>query len=79
MSKASDDLLAFKDYDDFADSPQISVNSPKKVIENGRPKSFNVSQNKICEKENLYCRIRTIHNAEGVNVSNRVLSAILQH
>lgn len=31
MSSATDDLLAFKDYEDYGESPQISVNSPKKI------------------------------------------------
>lgn len=31
MSKSPDDLLAFNDFENFGESPEISVNSPKKV------------------------------------------------
>lgn len=31
MSKSSDNLLAFNDFENFGESPEISVNSPKKV------------------------------------------------
>lgn len=31
MSKATDDLLAFNDFENYGESPEISVNSPKKV------------------------------------------------
>lgn len=40
MASASSDLLAFKDYEDYGESPQISVNSPKKVSNNGKRNSF---------------------------------------
>lgn len=30
MSNNTDDFLAFKDFEDYGDSPQISVNSPIK-------------------------------------------------
>lgn len=30
MSNNTDDFLAFKDYEDYGESPQISVNSPIK-------------------------------------------------
>lgn len=36
MASATSDLLAFKDYEDYGESPQISVNSPKKVSFNGK-------------------------------------------
>lgn len=35
MASSASNLLAFKDYEDFGESPQISVNSPKKVTFNG--------------------------------------------
>jgi hypothetical protein len=35
MSSATSNLLDFKDYEDYGESPQISVNSPKKVSNNG--------------------------------------------
>jgi len=34
MSKATDELLAFNDFENFGESPEISVNSPKKVTFN---------------------------------------------
>lgn len=39
MASATDELLAFKDYEDYEDSPTISVNSPKKITKNGKRKS----------------------------------------
>lgn len=35
MASATSNLLAFKDFEDYDESPQISVNSPKKVSNNG--------------------------------------------
>jgi len=34
MSKETDDLLAFNDFENFGESPEISVNSPKKTSTN---------------------------------------------
>lgn len=47
MASATSDLLAFKDYEDFGDSPQISVNSPKKVTLNGKKSSDEINFFKI--------------------------------
>ena len=56
MASATSDLLAFKDYEDFGDSPQISVNSPKKVTLNGNNRQtpsnfFKIIKIKIFQKK----------------------------
>ncbi|KAG5672163.1 hypothetical protein PVAND_002316 [Polypedilum vanderplanki] len=63
MSSATGDLLAFKDYDDFADSAQISVNSPKKVPQNeSEPSTPKVSMFQI----EFYQQFFNIDTAEVV-------------
>lgn len=38
MSKSPDDLLGFSDFENYGESPEISVNSPKKVNLDGEEK-----------------------------------------
>lgn len=40
MSKSSDSLLGFNDFENFGESPQISVNSPKKANSNNGSSTF---------------------------------------
>lgn len=47
MSKETDDLLAFNDFENFGESPEISVNSPKKTSTNdGDEENFEIIREK---------------------------------
>lgn len=41
MSKGTEDLLGFNDFENFGESPEISVNSPKKVTFNDGEQEMN--------------------------------------
>lgn len=62
MSSATDDLLAFKDYDD------IAVNQPKKVIDDGKK---NISIFVVTFLLTIFTTYRSIvHIPKTLNVSN---------
>lgn len=71
MSKSPDDLLAFNDFENFGESPEISVNSPKKVTFNDGDDKFEDFHCLLNSDDDFkYFRSNASRTDEGFDVSD---------
>lgn len=79
MSKSADDLLAFNDFENYGESPEISVNSPKKVTNDGEQDWILVFIYNFLMMSTWCSRGNTNCFGEGFVLPDRVLSTVFQH